>query len=130
MTKQTMLAVGLVVALGTGGSLNAHHSYADYEDRIVTVGGILEQVEFGNPHTVLTIRTKDAGVYTATWRTARQLERDGVTREHLKVGDVVTISGNPSRVRRDLSKLTEVRRIQDGWAWRMDEGRISVTASR
>jgi hypothetical protein len=129
MRLRTILAL-TAMTLATAGPLDAHHSYADYEDRVVTIGGTLEQVAFANPHTVLTIRTQDAGVYTATWRTARQLERDGVTREHLKVGDVVTITGNPSRVRPDLSKLTEVRRIQDGWAWRMDDGRISVTASR
>ena len=129
MTRQ--LLATLVLGISVVDQAYGHHSYADYDDRTVTIEGTLEEVAFGNPHTVLTIRTPDAGVYTATWRTARQLLRDGVTGEHLKSGDVVAVSGNPSRVRADVSKITEVRRLRDGWAWRVHEdGQITVPAAR
>jgi hypothetical protein len=109
----------------------AHHSYSEYDDRLVTIAGTLEQIDFGNPHTILTIRTREAGVYTATWRTARQLLREGVASDQLKVGETVSVTGNPSRVRLDLSKITEVRRVRDGWAWRMSpSGQIGVVAAR
>jgi hypothetical protein len=131
MTTPRTFALAAVIGAAMATSLHAHHSYAEYEKRIVTIQGTIEQIQFANPHTILTMRTTDAGVYTGTWRTARQLERDGVTGEHLKPGDVVAVSGHPSRVRPDLSKITEVRRVRDGWAWRMNnDGQISVVAAR
>jgi hypothetical protein len=126
MTRRLLGAVLVGVAFAASPS-TAHHFAADYEDRTVTIEGTIEGVTFTNPHVVLAIRTKDAGVYTATWRAPSLLTRNGVQPNHLKVGDEVAVSGRPSRIAADLSGITEVRRLADGWAWRVDAyGRISV----
>jgi len=107
----------VVVLLLASTALDAHHSYADFEDRTVSVGGIIDRIMFVNPHVILTVRTKDSTVYTMTWSAATNLMNHGVGREDLKVGDEVTVSGSPSRKSAELSKITEIRRTRDGWSW-------------
>jgi Family of unknown function (DUF6152) len=71
-----ILAVGGIVLLCVVPGL-AHHSYADFHDHVVSIEGTLEKVVFANPHTILTVRGKDA-VYTGNWRAAFQLNTMGV----------------------------------------------------
>ncbi len=130
--RRTVLAViGVVFLAGSGP--RAHHSYAEFLlDQTASVEGRLEKLTFGNPHAILTLRTKDSAVYTAEWHSAFQLERMGVAPTALKVGDVIIVSGNPSRdaAAYRLAKLTEVRRPLDGWSWRLPAGRSTVAPSR
>ena len=119
MTR-TALAVVAVVFLAAGSIGHAHHSYAEFLDENVSVEGSLEKVAFANPHTVLTLRGPDAALYTATWSAAFQLDRMGVSPSELHVGDVVVITGSPSRdpAAHQMARLREVRRPRDGWVWR------------
>jgi hypothetical protein len=106
--------------------VGAHHSYANFSDNITSIEGTLEKVMFANPHVVLTIRTKDASVYTATWVAAFNLENRGMKATELKIGDVVVVSGTPARDPsvHEISRLEEVRRVSDGWRWlKNDAGR-------
>jgi hypothetical protein len=129
--RRSVLALAAVVILLTGSVAVAHHSYADFDqDRTVSIEGTVEKVLFSNPHVVLTVRTRDAAAYTVTWNAANQLNRQGVPASQLKVGDTVVVSGSPSKVAAELSRISEVRRPSDGWAWRMQDGRVSVTAAR
>ena len=69
----------IVVLVGGGApdwerGLRAHHSYAQFSDDIISVEGTLEKVMFVNPHVMLTIRAKDASVYTAEWVAAFTLQ--------------------------------------------------------
>jgi hypothetical protein len=48
-----------------------------------------------------------------------QLERDGITRQTLRVGDSVRIWGSPSRnPNENRSRLKPIERRADGWEWR------------
>ena len=125
------IVVTMVLVLVAGTTLRAHHSYAEFDvDRTVTIQGTIEDILFANPHVVLKVRTKDSGLYTATWSAARQLTRQGVTATQLRKGDTITIVGNPSTRGPEVSKIREVSRPSDGWAWRNTAGQTGITASR
>ena len=82
---------------------SAHHSFAAtyLEDQSVTIEGELVQFLFRNPHSFVhvNVQQKDGSVvrYAVEWGGAGQLGGQGVTRESLKPGDHVTITGAPGR---------------------------------
>jgi hypothetical protein len=124
------LVVAVLVVSGTA-FVSAHHSYADFDqDRSVSIEGTIDKVLFANPHVVLTVRMNDSTVYTMTWASATQLNRQGVGRADLKVGDKVIVSGSPSRKSPELSRISEVSRSTDGWRWRKAGGRVDVNQFR
>ena len=125
MKRTIVVLVGVVLLVGSVG-LRAHHSYAQFSDDIVSIEGTLEKMMFANPHVVLTIRARDASVYTAVWVAAFTLENRGMKSTDLKVGDVIVVSGTPARdpAVHEISRLSEVRRVNDGWHWlQNDAGR-------
>jgi hypothetical protein len=116
---RAMLTILGTLALA-GSQAFAHHSYNDFHlDRSKSIEGDLESVRFVSPHVVLTIRTADSTVYTATWRSAAQVERAGVTRTTLKIGDRLVVTGAPPRdpASHQLMPVWEIRRPRDGWRW-------------
>jgi hypothetical protein len=92
----------------------------DFPRREIRMRNTILALAFANPHTILTVRTKDATVDTGNWRAAFQLHTMGVKPTDLKVGDVIVMSGTPSRdaAAHQLARLSEVRRMRDGWSWR------------
>ena len=118
--------VGLVVlaAIGAGARLSAHHSFAAtyFEDKTQTIEGELVQFLFRNPHSFVHVAAPDEkGVmqrWAVEWGAGGQLSRQGVTRDTLRVGDHVIITGNPARNPDDhrLRMLT-IKRPSDGWKW-------------
>ena len=124
--RRTVLAViGATIILG--GSALAHHSYGSFFlDQSASVEGSIQQLRFANPHVVLTIRTSDETEYTATWAAADRMERDGVTRTTLKIGDRVIVTGAPPRdpASHELMPLWEIRRPRDGWVWKHARGPV------
>ena len=112
------LVLGAIVLVGS--SALAHHGYANfYLDQNKSIEGQLESVRFVNPHVVLTIRAADSTMYTATWNAASQVEREGVTRTTLKIGDHLIVTGAPPRdpTSRELMPGWEISRPGDGWRW-------------
>ena len=78
-------------------SSEAHHGYADFkQDKVISVQGILERVDWANPHTTLTIKSNDT-TYTAEWENMYHLHRAGVTLGSLKPGDRIIVNGHPNR---------------------------------
>jgi hypothetical protein len=117
--KRTVLAIlgGIVLV---GGSAIAHHSYADFHlDQRKSVEGALDSIRFVNPHVVLMIRAADSTMYTATWNAASRVERDGVTRTTLRIGDHLIVTGAPPRdvTSHELMPVWEISRPRDGWRW-------------
>lgn len=102
--KRHLIAV-LIAAAAAGiiPSLSAHHSFAAtyQEDRMVTIEGDLVQFLFRNPHSFVhvMVKEKDGSMvrYAVEWGGAGQLSGQGVTRETLRVGDHVQITGAPGR---------------------------------
>jgi len=109
----------------------AHHSFAAtyIEDKSVTIEGELVQVLFRNPHSFvhLTVTQKDGTMvrYAVEWGGAAQLGGQGVTRETLKLGDKLIISGNPGRNPADHRvRMTTLRRPSDGLSWGTRPGEV------
>ena len=92
----------------------AHHSFAVFfdETKSVSVSGSVTEFRFTNPHAVIEITRKTPQGQTETWRAETNavtlLRRRGWTAESLKVGEIVTIDGWPSR---DGSRYLRVRRV-------------------
>jgi hypothetical protein len=112
--------VGVVVAgMMMGSAVAAHHSYAAYHrDQIVEVEGVIEVLEWINPHSLLKVRTENT-LYTFEWVAAAAMARRGLERDTLKAGDRVIVTGNPHRdiAENGVVNLKTVRRPADGWNW-------------
>jgi len=96
-TKLSLFAGVLVVALAA--PLVAHHSFAAEYDaaRPVSVTGIVKKVEWQNPHIWFYVDVKDDGGKVTTWGFSGgppgMLQRRGITRDVLKIGDVIKVDG-------------------------------------
>jgi hypothetical protein len=115
------LALG---ALTAGIPVHAHHSFAAFyfEDQSVTIQGEVSEFLYRNPHAVLMVKASDAGGvmrnYAAEFAGPGRLGRDGVTKDTLKPGDQVIVTGSPGRVESEYKlHLKSVRRVSDGWSW-------------
>jgi hypothetical protein len=117
-----------VIALGLGTQTWAHHSFAAtyLEDQSVTIEGELVQFLLRNPHSFVhvNVKEKDGTVnrYVVEWGSPAQLSGK-VSRDTLKPGDYVVISGNPGRNAADHRvRLLTFKRPKDGWSWGILEG--------
>ena len=111
-------------ALATASAAYAHHSYAATYDvnREITLQGKIVQFVYRNPHSFVHVTA--AGENGATerwaveWSGTTQLNNAGVTKESLKVGDVVVIRARPSRVPGEFRALMlNLKRPSDGFTW-------------
>lgn len=71
----------------------AHHSHGLYQDAFTDVQGVVKEMHFLTPHSFVYIEVKSASGEPQLWSlegTSRTgLERIGVTKEYVKVGDMV-----------------------------------------
>ena len=109
----------------------AHHSFAAtyLEDKTVTIEGELVQFLFRNPHSFVhvIVTEKDGSMvrYAVEWAGAGQLGVQGVTRQTLKTGDHVIISGTPGRYPEDHRvRMLTLRRPKDGFGWGSKPGEV------
>lgn len=125
--KRTLLFLALAAPalLTTQVNVYAHHSFAAtyFEDQTVTIKGKLVQFLYRNPHSFVHVEAPDdKGVmqtWAVEWGAGGQLSRDGVTRESLKPGDEVVITGNPGRNPDDHRvRMQSITRPSDGWNWK------------
>lgn len=125
--KRTLLflVVAAATMLSTQVNVFAHHSFAAtyFEDQKITIQGKLVQFLYRNPHSFVHVEAPDdKGVmqtWAVEWGAGGQLSRDGVTRESLKPGDVVIITGNPGRNPDDHRiRMQSITRPSDGWGWK------------
>jgi hypothetical protein len=117
----------LLVALGSfvfGATAYAHHSIdATYiTSKVIQLEGAIVLFEFRNPHSFLHIEVPEQDGtkqrWSLEWRGSASLGQDGIKRDTLKIGEVVTITGNPSRTANDhRALLTALRRKSDGFGW-------------
>ena len=119
------LVIGLVAAASLAGAqAYAHHSFAAtyLEDQTVTIEGELVQFLFRNPHSFvhLMVKEKDGSMvrYAVEWGGTGQLGGQGVTRETLKPGDVIVVTGTPGRNPADHRiRMVTLLRPKDGFGW-------------
>lgn len=112
-----------------GGTLFAHHSFtATYDTgKTVTIEGKVTQFLLRNPHSFLHVAAVDKDgkevIWNVEWAAAGQLGGAGVTRESLKVGDQIVVTGNPGRDPADQRiRMQTVKRASDGFNWGFRQG--------
>ena len=120
--RQIMLT-GFAVAVVVG-SAYAHHSFAQYyfEDRSITVEGELVRFDYQNPHAWVYFDAKDeqgmTQQYSAEWANPNRLSRDDISKDTLKAGDRIVVSGSPGRKPEEYKMhLKRIHRPGDGWVW-------------
>jgi hypothetical protein len=120
--KRSLLV--LLAALIVGLPAYAHHSFTStYDvDKTVKIQGKIVVFQFRNPHSFLQIEAPDAkGViqrWAIEWGGAGSLGSQGVTRNSLKIGDVVVITGNPGRTEADHRiRMVTLLRPSDEFGW-------------
>jgi len=125
--KRTLLFLVVAAAsvLSTQVKVYAHHSFAAtyFEDQEVKIEGKLVQFLYRNPHSFVHVEAPDdkgmMQTWAVEWGAGGQLSRDGVTRESLKPGDMVVVTGNPGRNPDDHRiRMRSITRPSDGWNWK------------
>lgn len=123
--KIGMLAAGILAASGA----LAHHSFtATYDESAeMRIEGTLVQFMFRNPHSWVHVMAPDEHGeiqrWAVEWGGAGTLDRQGVSRETLKVGDHVVITGNPGRNALDRRvRMQSLLRPADNFGWGTNPG--------
>jgi hypothetical protein len=129
--KRYLVVLLVAAACLAGAQAYAHHSFAAtyLEDRMVTIEGDLVQFLFRNPHSWVhvNVKEKDGTVvrYAVEWGGTAQLGNQGVTRDTLKIGDHVIISGNPARNdKQHQVRMLSLHRTKDGFGWGRKPGEV------
>lgn len=119
--RLVLVTIGtLLAAVGA----EAHHSFtATYdESKEVRIEGTLVAFHFRNPHASVDILAEDESGETVRWGIewggAGQLSSQGVTRDSLKAGDHVVVTGNPARdPNSHRLRMQSLLRPADGYGW-------------
>jgi len=111
-----LLAGGLLMAAIPG---FAHHSFSAEYDRSkpIQLKGTVTKVEWMNPHARFYLDVKDEGGKVINWEfelgSPNGLMRGGWTRNSLKIGDVVQVSGSRAKDGSNLVNASNVA-FEDG----------------
>ena len=108
--KTAFLSGVLLAAALLGARAFAHHGVSTYRmDVVETLDGVVDQWEFGSPHTWLKLRA-DGLQWEIEGAPPRWMSGQGFTAESLAVGEAVKITYHPHRSTRHAGILMEVRR--------------------
>jgi hypothetical protein len=94
-----MLAVG---SLTVSNSVWAHHAAgAVYESKSITLKGTVTGFEWSNPHSIVSFEVTDDKGDAEQWHAEvvapAEMTRAGWTRDTIKPGDQVTLTGRPGK---------------------------------
>ena len=101
-------------------SASAHHSFqAEFDaNRPITLKGTVSKVDWRNPHSYIFLEVKDASGKVVTWQCEgfppNMLLRQGWTRDTLKAGDAVSISGYRAKDGSNVINSREVTKRYGG----------------
>jgi|ERR1700676_242860 len=102
--QNTRVASLALIAFFLSGSSTAfaHHGTANYDTtKSITVRGPATSFQFINPHVTISMGVKDDKGNVQSWQGAltspNRLTRTGWTKDSIKPGDVITISGFPAK---------------------------------
>jgi len=104
------IAAIATLALAAALPASAHHSFAVYfdPDQTVTLDGTVTAFRFTNPHGTLVLEV-DGEEWRAETNAPVVLRRRGWSRESLRPGQQVSVSGWRSRDGRNYMRIREVR---------------------
>lgn len=125
MNTNARLLCTLIAAAGFASGASAHHSFtATYDEtQKLTIDGEIAQFLFRNPHSMIHVTAPgpDGMVHrwAIEWAGVSALSGNGVTRESLRIGDRVVVTGNPGRNAEEYRlRLLSIDRPSDGWSWK------------
>jgi hypothetical protein len=100
--KPAICLAFFVSVLALAGRAAAHHGTANYDTaRTISVKGTVTEFDFINPHVLIYMDAKDEGGKQQKWQgeltSPNRLSRVGWHKDTIKVGDVITISGYPTK---------------------------------
>jgi hypothetical protein len=98
MKNSTSAWLAGILVIATAGSLAAHHSLAQFDTTTaVRVKGTIVRFELINPHSIIFVDQKLADGQIQRWAVdgpaARQLSGSGITKDAVKVGEVIEVCG-------------------------------------
>jgi hypothetical protein len=99
MSKRLFLTLSGLVALVAVAPLVAHHAFsAEFDAKApVTLRGPVTKIEWINPHAWIHMESRNTKGQNELWMveggTPNTLQRNGVTRDSIKVGTVIVVSG-------------------------------------
>jgi hypothetical protein len=102
MRLRILASLGCLLAIATTPAI-AHHSFAAEYDNTqpVKITGTLTRVEWTNPHIWFYLDVKDQNGTVANWGFSGGppgvLQRRGISKERLKVGEVIVVDGFRAR---------------------------------
>jgi hypothetical protein len=121
---KTKLLIASLAAVACSSVALAHHSFtATYDESAeIAIEGKLVQFMFRNPHAFVHVMAPDENGemrrWAVEWGAAGTLDRQGVTRETLKAGDFVVVTGNPGRNAIDHRlRMRTLVRPSDNFTW-------------
>jgi uncharacterized protein DUF6152 len=96
MKKLAVMVLGLVVVMSLASPLFAHHGNAAYDNKTVTVKGVVTEWKWTNPHSFLKFDAKDEKGemihWIGEWNAPSTLVNFGITAKSFKAGDQVTVT--------------------------------------
>ena len=123
--RLTLFVLALTAVIAGGWPAEAHHSFAGTYDvnKEITIKGKIVEVSLRSPHSFFFVEAEDSKGVVQRWSiegaSASQFAQQGVTKDALKVGDMVEIVGNPARsmMTSFRARLIKITRPSDGWSW-------------
>ncbi len=129
-----MFAVGVACAL-LGPSLHGHHSISAIYDASQrrTIDAVVTEFQFVNPHPVLVVNVSDGSGTAQQWRLEMdnrfELVQIGFTRDSLKSGDRIVVTGSPARKQAQSLYIRRLDRPSDGF-WYEQVGATPTMGNR
>ena len=97
-----------------GGVALAHHSNAEYGDKMVIMDGTVKEYRWRNPHVTVVWDVKDKDGKATTWRgelaSITSVMGHGLTKNSLKTGDEIKIAVFPSKLGTPESVIVYITR--------------------
>src|SRR5215475_10768878 len=120
-----ILAVFALIAVFAipSGIAFAHHSNAEYGDKMVTMSGTVKEYRWRNPHVSVVWDVKQTDGKVTTWRgelaSVTSVMGHGLTKNSLKPGDEIKIAVFPSKLGTPESVIVYITRADGtvvlGW---------------
>ena len=135
MNRIAEVAVACSMSIALAMPVLAHHSAAAYDtQKEIKMTGTVKVYTFKNPHVYMTVEVKKAdgstGMLEVEAGAASVLNPLGFNKDSVKVGEVVTITGNPSRNSPDKLMLGKDLVKSDGTYYPLNIASRSVYATK